>query len=163
MTNLNPDTIGEFRKTTKYRDARKSARTKARPVTSEDIRTGLVTPQSHRQPVPGHIITLETGEGQPEPISIGDYIAEGEIKEIWRITADVLAKRTPIGIDFTDQRWSYYIDASTRRVTQFTDDTYVINTRGDEFHAKKGDWLVDTGSDWWTVESQQFEDTHDLF
>ena len=157
-----PESVDDFRANNDYMKARKSARTKARPVTAEDIRLGLVTPQSGRIPVPGHLITMETKDGEPEMIAIGDFIAEGKIGELHRITSDVMAKRVAVAVEPSDPRWSYYVDANIRQVVQLTEPTFVRNPRGDEFYAAPGDWLVDMSDDWWVVESTQFKDTHDL-
>ena len=115
MLEIIPDTIGQFRSTAKIVPARKSARSKLRPVTTEDIRLGVVTPQSLRTAVPGRLITMETKDGQPEVIRLGEYIAEGKIGELHRVTADFVAKLTEVEVDQDDPRWTYYVNGSVRQ------------------------------------------------
>lgn len=136
----------EIMNTLSFQSYRKSALTRARPLTEADY---------HQK---GGII--QTLEG-PTNFQPGDYLAQGEQNEEWPITQKHFSTSYISVSQQNTDGFSLYRAMDTRQASQMLEDFTVRRTNGDILTGKSGDYLVRSGNKIWVTNRDIFERSYE--
>lgn len=130
------------------KEYRKTAPTKARPLTQKDFdeRGGVI----------------ETKEG-PVTFEVGDYLAVGVAGEEWPIPQSTMERTKRLVTTEQDEHgveWGIYENTTTVRAIQIAEPFEVALERGDILHGNAGDYFVYDGVTCWITAKKIFEATY---